>query len=229
MHLFRKILILLQFICLMQASPAYARTSPQTITPAQWEQLKKDKEFGYKDDREGVVKQKPYKKTALMKFFETLFGFFGGVLGNFLIWCAVILVVVLIIYRLFFSKDNILFSRNKRMVSDTGPIDSEENILSTNWEAHLQKAIDDNDLRLAVRYSYMWLLQILQQQQLINYRSDKTNYEYYNELNNTNYKKPFRQLSLQYEFAWYGQFGMPQQMFNDYLTQFNDLKNQLRK
>jgi hypothetical protein len=208
-------------------NPLFAEPATRTITTTQWNQLKNDKELNYKNDREGVVKPKPYKKSALVKFFETLFAFLGTSVGIFLMWGAVIIVVVFIIYKIFFSKDNILFSRNKRIATDTGPIGDEEDILSTNWEAHLQTAIDNNDLRLAVRYSYMWLLQMMQQQQLINYRSDKTNYEYYTELSNTNYKKPFRQLSLQYEFAWYGQFGMPQEMFNDYLTQFKNLKGQL--
>ena len=104
----------------------------------------------------------------------------------------------------------------------------EEDITNTNWEALLQKASANNDLRLAVRYSYMWLLQLLQEHELIKYRGDKTNYEYYSELAGTNYKQSFKQLSRQYEYTWYGNFLPSDTAYQQYLSLFGNLKTQLK-
>ncbi len=83
-----------------------------------------------------------------------------------------------------------------------------------------------NEARLAIRYSYMLLLQLLQQKGQIQYRPDKTNYEYYHELNET-YKKDFRILTRQYEYAWYGNFEVAEDSYRRYMDTFNHLKKTL--
>jgi hypothetical protein len=199
------------------------------ITPAQWEQLKGDKAFSYKNDKEKTISPMDYKESSLQKFFRSFFEFFGSSFGNTLAWIIVISVAIYVIYKLSLGKDSFLFGRDKKQIGKDGPAEQDaEDIATTNWEALLQQATSNNDMRLAIRYSYMWLLQLLQQQQLIQYRNDKTNYEYYSELKETRYKQAFKQLSRQYEYAWYGKFSVPSAAFNDYLALFNNLKKDLK-
>lgn len=121
-----------------------------------------------------------------------------------------------------------MFHKNKKMMGDSDPaVNDQEDIATTNWETLLQQALNNNELRLAVRYRYMWLLQLLQHQGLIQYRNDKTNYEYYTELNDTSYKQPFKQLSRQYEYVWYGHFALPAATYKEYGDLFNNLRKQL--
>ena len=115
------------------------------------------------------------------------------------------------------------------MMNEAGSPQEEEDITTINWERLLQQARDNNDTRLAIRYTYMWLLQLLQERQLILYRNDKTNYEYYTELNDTSYKQPFKQLSRQYEYAWYGRYAISAAGYDDFAALFNNLRNQLGK
>ncbi len=231
MHLFLKrgsvyFLFCLYFLLQPGGPCAYAQ---RTMSPAQWQQLTGNKAFGYKNDSEQVTPPKHYNTGFIQKFLRGLFSFFGSGFGNALLWLILIGMGCYVVYRLFFSKDSFLFSRTKKIMSDEGPKQEEEDIANTNWEALLQKASANNDVRLAVRYSYMWLLQLLQERELIKYRSDKTNYEYYSELVTTDYKQPFKQLSRQYEYTWYGNYPPSAAAYQEYLATFDNLKTQLRR
>ncbi len=212
--------------CMLTAmSPAYAT---RNIKPEQWQQIVQDKAFTYKNDIEAVQPVKQYEPGAMQKILMALFKFFGEGAGNVLLWAIVICVVVYVLYRLFFSGDSFLFGKSKKTMQETATVQTdEEDLANTNWEALLQQAIANNDTRLAVRYSYKWLLQLLQKKELIQYSNDKTNYEYYTELAESDYKQPFKQLSRQYEYAWYGHFSLSPAAYNDYLSLFNNVKKQL--
>jgi hypothetical protein len=226
MFLSRRITVL--FFCLLCSliQPATA-DSIRKVTPAQWEQLKADKAFSYKNDKEFIKRPEESKPGILQQLLSALFTFRGSGIGNTILWILLICVVIYIVYRLFLTKGSFVFGRNKKMMNEAGPPEEGEDISTTNWEMLLQQAIGGNDTRLAIRYTYMWLLQLLQEHELIRYRNDKTNYEYYTELNGTIYKKLFQQLSRQYEYAWYGHYSIPAAAYDDYAALFNNLKNQL--
>ena len=197
-------------------------------TAAQWKQLTSDKAFSYATEKETIKPPKPNNSGFVERFLYALFEFFYGP-GRVLLWLIVIAAVAFVVYKLLFSKDSILFGRSgKKMSGDKLPVVEEEDIAATNWEALLQEATRNNDDRLAIRYSYMWLLQLLQHRRLIAYSSDKTNYDYFTELGDSVYKQPFRQLSRLYEYVWYGRFTLPPADMGRYMASFHDLKKQLR-
>lgn len=223
-RVFRKATAVLSLI-----APAIARAA-ETVTPEQWQQLTSDKAFDYRNLKEAAQRPQNSNPGIFAKFFQGLFGFFGSGLGNLLLWILVLAIVGFILYSVFISKDSFLFGKErKKMRDDDAGTPNEDDIASTDWEELSQQAIKSGDMRLAVRYSYMWLLRLLQQENLINYRIDKTNYDYYSELNETPYKQPFRQLSRQYEYVWYGQYPISDAAFSGYLEQFNQLKKQLQQ
>ena len=122
------------------------------------------------------------------------------------------------------------FTRNNKALNNPEAQEpGEEDLYGSNWEALLQKTMRNNDTRMSVRYYYMWLLQLLQESQLIQYRTDKTNHEYYMELKEDSCRQPFRQLSRQYEYAWYGNYPLSSDAFRDYINLFNNLRNQMGK
>lgn len=202
----------------------------EPVTNEQWQQLTNDKAFNYRNLKEMAPPPKISNPGIFSKFISGLFAFFGSGLGNLILWLLVLGVVGYILYKLFISKDSFLFGRErKKMSGEEAGTANDEDITSTNWEELSQQAIKAGDMRLAVRYSYMWLLRLLQQENLISYRIDKTNYDYYAELNDSQYKQPFRQLSRQYEYVWYGQYPISDTAFSGYLDQFNKIKNQLQQ
>ncbi len=196
----------------------------------QWQQLTADKAFGYKNDIEWVPVPKPAEKmTFLEDFFRALGKFLSSGIWSMLLWIIVIGAVGYFIYMVALNKNNFMFARKKKNIAGTNDAGSTENFALTDWEQLTQQAVSNNDLRMATRYRYMWLLQILQEKQLIQYREDKTNFEYYTELSASQVKQPFRKLSRQYEFAFYGNYTPTPTAYNEYAATFNTVKQQLGK
>ncbi len=212
-------------LCCGVISPVMAAT--RTITDQQWHELARDPAFSYRDSVEHHKKLVPEEPSAAWTAIDKFLSFFNKDIIQILFWCLVGLVAVYIIYKLFLANDQALFGRKEKGVVSAGG--AGDDIASDNWEALLQRAINNNDLQQAVRYSYMWLLHMLQEAELIRYREDKTNFDYYKELRETAYKQSFRQLSRQYEYVIYGNYHLSATAYNQYIDLFNQVKRQLGK
>lgn len=195
----------------------------RNITYNEWNELSNDQDFYYRDSLE--YKPKLVKKQNTPVFISFL-QWLGSGTGQIIAWSVLILIVAFAVYKIIAGERSGIFGRrSKKEKTEAQEID--EDIDETRWEALLQKAASEGELRMAVRYSYMWLLQLLQHGRLIEYRNDKTNYEYFSELAGTEYKVPFRQLSRQYEYTWYGGFAISQESYNEYIQLFYKLQKQL--
>ena len=201
--------------------------APRNISDAQWQQLTNDSTWAYKNEKEHIIKPEPKRNDFLIKALQSIYIFFTSTLGQVIIWGTLFIVLGYAVYRIIINEKAFLFSRKRKVNVGEKDEAGEEDLTAINWEAQLQKAINESDLRLAVRYSYMLLLKLLQERDLITYSSDKTNLEYYSELTNSAYKQPFKQLSRQYEYAWYGNFGLSAAAYDEYMNTFNQVKKQL--
>ena len=84
--------------------------------------------------------------------------------------------------------------------------DDLEQTSDTDLKSLLQKAIETNDYRLAIRYQYLFLLQKLSHKNIIELHKDKTNSDYQYEIKNVSLRQSFGYLSYIYDYAWYGEF-----------------------
>jgi len=232
MHLLNKPVLLFTFILwflLPAGSNIASENTDRTLSRQQWQQLTSDTSFNYKDRKEATEKkQTQVKENAFFKAIQSILDFFGTTFGQLLFWGVLLAFFAYVAYKMFVNENFFLFKKEKKKQQQTGNIAEEEDITTTDWEEKMHQAIKANDIRYAVRYSYMWFLQLLQKKELIIYRNDKTNYDYYSELTETSYKQPFKQLSRQYEYAWYGHFALPESAFNDYMQLFTNVKKQLQ-
>ena len=203
-----------------------------TATAGQWQSLTNDKAFGYRNEQEYIPKpekeMQEEKPSAFIRFLLQFFHFFTTTAGHIVLWSLLALIVGFIVYRVISGEGKRLFAKRAENMNEEpdAPV-SEEDLLSSNWEDRMQAAIRSGDMRAAIRYSYMLLLQMLQHRSLIQYRQDKTNSAYYRELADTEYRQPFRQLSRQYEFTWYGNFLPSETTFQAYMQTFSDIKNRI--
>ncbi|MEA2041777.1 MAG: DUF4129 domain-containing protein [Bacteroidota bacterium] len=107
----------------------------------------------------------------------------------------------------------------------------EENLLHFDFDKAIKKAIEEHDFRLAVRFRYLHLLKEMTTAEIIDWKPDKTNIEYQQEINKTALGKDFRSLTRIYEYAWYGDFPVSEKFYkqteNKFSLFFNSVK-QLR-
>ena len=104
---------------------------------------------------------------------------------------------------------------------------SEEDIHAISFEEAIEKAVNEGNLRLAVRLLYLQSLKKLSDRELIHWQIDKTNIAYVHELGGTRYQQSFSQLTADFERNWYGDRHTEAAEFKQLRDQFNLFNQQL--
>lgn len=122
-----------------------------------------------------------------------------------LIWGLAIFGVLFILYQLLAGQQN-LFYKNKKLeeVVADDPADTRglsPLILSQQAEAR-------GDFRMAVRYNYLYILQLMGEKGLVVLEPQKSDAHYQAELRGKPPATDFSTITLQYEYVWYGEFSL---------------------
>lgn len=136
-----------------------------------------------------------------------------------------ILLVVIILLLLRVNAFRVFFSG-----ADAGQINGdmfEENIHEMDFEKLIREAKQNNDYRLATRLIFLYSLKILSDQQLIRWLPGKTNHDYLDEVAQPDLKDGFQELSLYFDYAWYGNFRVSEEIFQKVEGVFLQLKNKV--
>lgn len=94
---------------------------------------------------------------------------------------------------------------------------------SDNLNALVEEALRNQDFRLALRYRYLSVLQLLIRRKLIVWKSSKTNFDYQKELRETPFLGPFTEVTRIYNFVWYGHFDLDATTYGELEGTFNHL------
>ncbi len=106
--------------------------------------------------------------------------------------------------------------------------DKIENINELNFDEEIKKAISNANYRLALRLLYLKSLKELSCKDYIVWDASKTNSQYLRELKDQNMREQFGRLTLQFEFAWYGNFDLNQTDFSDAQQEFSSFQEQIK-
>jgi hypothetical protein len=106
--------------------------------------------------------------------------------------------------------------------------ESEENIHQLDFATLLKEAIAKGDYNRAIRLYYLRTLKTLSDKNSIDWRINKTNHDYVQELSNTELASGFRSLTILFEYICYGDFHMNQADFEEASAQFNTFDEQVK-
>jgi hypothetical protein len=186
-----------------------------------------DKGFYYKSYMDSLLRAtqpKPLQRkqpTINSKRGASINSIFGT-----LFWIAAIGLFLYLVYRLFLSNASFLTRSRKNITTDITATTDE----STNDpDALLKNAIRNGNYRLAIRYLYLQTLVRLAERKYIEINTNKTNYEYVNEVRRHGFGNEFASLTLKYEYVWYGEYPVDEKLFEQIqggFIQFN--KNHTR-
>ncbi len=198
--------------------------------------FKKDPKFNY-NDSEGAG-EPSFLEKLWMWILYILFGwmknahFNGTWLGvlltllKYLIYAAALAFLVFVIVKAFgIDPINLLRGNSKRI--DIPYSEAIEDINAIDFDDELEKALAQNNYRLAVRLLYLRSLKQLSDLQLIHWQIDKTNSTYVNELADPSQKQVFSLITRQFEYVWYGNFSIDKDAFVNISRLFQDFKQQL--
>lgn len=188
------------------------------ISPDSVKRWKNAREFAYMKYLDSLLKDKQEKEKNATKqkpvssrpgFFEN---FFSSLFLNFFLWTLAGFFILFIIYRLFLAEG--AFRRETKKIKGIDAKVEEESITAeTDFDALLGQALQQHNFRQAVRYQYLRSLHKLAAKNLVELAPDKTNYQYVRELKNPSLQNDFTSLTLNYEYVWYGEFEVEQDIY----------------
>jgi len=199
------------------------------INPDSIRNLKNSRSFDYAKNLDSLLlayQQAHEKEDERPRSRSLLERFFLSVLTKYFFWMMAVVFIAFVLYKLFFTEG---FFQRSYAKSNVTRMDDESNELSktADYAKLVDLAVSKGNYRLAVRYHYLQTLQKLALKGLIQFASDKTNYEYVRELSGKSFKNEFASLTLNYEYVWYGEFEVDEIIFNTIQNKFKQFNNEV--
>lgn len=208
--------------------------NPLNLDESIIEDLKSDEDFDYTELEESVSLFEKFMRwlgDLWDSFWRWLLGDYEahGFLAflirilPYIIIAGIVIFVIWLFYRLN-PGARLLKSKEKPEVFFT---EEEEIIKSRNISELIQKALEEKNYRLAIRYYYLLVLKKLSSAEIIHYEFDKTNREYVTEIASTDISNRFSNVTNIYDYIWYGNFDLSEADFGIAQKSFKSLVNQI--
>ncbi len=143
------------------------------------------------------------------------------------IWIFSVSLILFAIYRLTGMERKFFFQGN-RQGKPLNYSEEQEDIHAIDFTQAIQDAIERQQYRVAIRLMYLKNMKILSDRNLIQFRPNKTNTEYTRELQSTSYARGFEEITLVYEYAWYGEFPVERETFERLRNIFFEYEKSIR-
>lgn len=216
----------------LEEEHANDQEKPHTIVPPAYRQvpdsltrhLKRQKDFAYANDPAFWTRE-PQDESG-KDFWAYVYRLFSKDGVRMLIYALLIAFFLFIIYRVIVVNNLYVFYRPKKNTATASETDAD--IEDENLDEKINKAIDQNEHRMAVRYMYLKALRLLNDRQWIRYHTQATNYEYVQQMSGHRMADEFRFLTRIYDYVWYGEFALTGEQFklvhNNFLHFYNAVK-----
>ncbi|MEP2240482.1 MAG: hypothetical protein ABJI22_19095 [Maribacter sp.] len=144
----------------------------------------------------------------------------------FIYFLLIILVVYLVVKLLINENFNSLFQKKAKAVSDINL--TEEHIEGIDINELLNTAIEQKDYRLAIRYQFLLTLQKLSKEDIIEWHFDKTNSDYFAEIEQPEIKRGFKKIAYLYDYIWYGEQAIDDIKYTKSVLDFESINKQIQ-
>ncbi len=198
-----------------QESPAY-RSVPDSVT----EHMKKEKDFLYANDPSYWPKKKQKSNPAFYRFIASML---QSPVLKWVVYIFLATIVLFAIYQVLLVNNFFIFSRKVKRKKLSATSDEDE-MLEANMDEQINKAIDNQEYRLAIRYMYLKTLQLLNEKNRIKYNAQSTNRDYIRQMQQHSGAKEFSMLTGVYEYVWYGEYEPNARQFESIKSNFNKFK-----
>lgn len=165
----------------------------------------------------------------LERFFESLVGVekAAKTVGYVLEYIPYVLFLLLafVLYK-FFSQVHLRGIINTQKNGAIVALSEEERIIKNeNIPLLIQRALEEENYRMAVRYYYLHVLQLMSKKGIIAWEIQKTNQDYTLELQQPELIQPFANTTRLYNYFWYGTFPINARDYQKAERSFINLKN----
>jgi len=131
---------------------------------------------------------------------------------------------------LFLSDSNVSFFRKSaKAFSEEEQLTETDNIFEINYRERIDKAVKAGNYRLAVRLMFLQMLKTMAGKNMIQYKQDRTNFDYLMQLRSTVHYNDFFRIARNYEYTWYGNFPVTEEAWQIIKNDFEKLNSSLSR
>ncbi len=140
------------------------------------------------------------------------------------------LIILIILFTVFFVVTRLLKSNFSGLFYGTGKksnivIDDElsfTDIAHINYDQLISEYLSKGDFRVVIRLQYLKVLKLLSDKEFIIWKIDKTNSDYFNEIDSKKLKSPFFQIIQIFNYIWYGSTQLEKEEYQQYQKSFEE-------
>jgi hypothetical protein len=137
---------------------------------------------------------------------------------------ALVALIVFFVIKMTGNRTGLFGSKGKELNYEVG----EEDIHNISFEDAINDAIQTGNYRLAVRLVYLHSLKLLSDKMLINWTPGKTNSAYIYEMKDHPAYRSFNQLTMEFEYAWYGGEAVSKEHYEEFDASFREFKTHIK-
>lgn len=165
------------------------------------------------------------------EFLELIFGkrdfVTAAKIEKFILTSLSIIVIGLCLYfliKFILKKDGTFFFGKKKKELASLDRNLVENIHEINFQESISSFESQKEYRYAIRYNFLLVLKHLADKQHIQWNPEKTNNDYYLELENLETKDSFKKLAYIFDNIWYGEHKIDQTTYEQFKKSFLSIR-----
>lgn len=141
---------------------------------------------------------------------------------------ALMIVLALFVKTLIDANSGVRDRKVKKKSFDfNDPEELEENLMEADLDPLLREALEQEEYLWAIRLYYLQILQSLSERRFIQWKKDKTNWEYLGEIEEP-LRNTFRQVTQTFDRLWYGSVKLGQAEFEETAPVFERFLERIR-
>lgn len=144
-----------------------------------------------------------------------------------LILIGAILLALVVILIISLSKANITTSVRTKIAIEE--IDDPSQHQLSDLEKFLLEATEAGDYRLALRIQFLILIKALNDSEIITWKKEKTNTDYYYELINKPFHANYKVIVTMFEKSWYANYPVNSNTYSELSKKFNNIKESIKQ
>ena len=129
---------------------------------------------------------------------------------------------------LYLKNSNVGLFRRSRSIRGMEEDIETDDIFAINYQKEIDKATAAGNYRYAVRLHFLRVLKKLADAKTIDYKQDRTNFDYLLQLQPTKFYSDFFRLTRNYEYTWYGQFAIDAEKYCHIKQDFDNFDRKMR-
>ncbi len=176
-------------------------------------------------------------KSSIRTFWDYIVYYFNKIIGllfsnhgiiPIIRYTIIALIIAYAIIRFSNQKLQHIFSAKSRP-SHIMPIELDQGEEVGNIDERIREEVKNKNFNKAVRLYYIKILNLLNKQSFIQWQENKTNKEYFYELEGKPFQQEFTHLTWIYENTWYGNFSVKEKQFASIGQSFKEFAEKVKK